>query len=78
MDRDFWCDDKCNSCEICVRICPAKNIAMKKGRPTWQHHCEQCLACIQWCPQESIQFGKKTPAFQRYHHPEITLNDILA
>ncbi|HEX7502683.1 MAG TPA: EFR1 family ferrodoxin [Acidobacteriota bacterium] len=77
MDKDFWCDDKCNSCEICARICPAKNIAMKKGRPAWQHHCEQCLACIQWCPQESIQFGKKTPAYLRYHHPEVRLKDMI-
>ena len=77
MDRNFWCDDKCNSCEICVRVCPARNIAMKKGRPAWQHQCEQCLACIQWCPQESIQFGKKTPGYERYHHPEITLPDML-
>jgi ferredoxin len=77
MDRDFWCDDKCNSCEICARICPAKNIEMKKGRPSWQHRCEQCLACIQWCPQESIQFGKKTPAYPRYHHPEISLKDMI-
>jgi NAD-dependent dihydropyrimidine dehydrogenase PreA subunit len=77
MDKDFWCDDKCNSCEICVRVCPAKNIVMKKGRPDWQHGCEQCLACIQWCPQEAIQFGKKTPAYKRYHHPEIALKDMI-
>jgi ferredoxin len=77
MDKDFWCDDRCDSCGICARICPAGNIELKKGRPAWNHHCEQCLACIQWCPQESIQLGKKTPAYERYHHPEITLNDML-
>jgi NAD-dependent dihydropyrimidine dehydrogenase PreA subunit len=77
MDKDFWCDDKCNSCEICARVCPAGNIAMKKGRPFWKHNCEQCLACIQWCPQEAIQFGKKTPAYERYHHPEIALKDMI-
>ena len=78
MDKDFWCDDKCNSCGVCVQVCPAGNIELKQGKPVWHHNCEQCLACIQWCPQESIQFGKKTPAYQRYHHPEITLKDILA
>jgi ferredoxin len=77
MDKDFWCDDQCNSCGICVRVCPAGNVEMKNGRPEWKHHCEQCLACIQWCPQQSIQFGKKTPAYERYHHPEITLQDML-
>ncbi len=77
MDKDFWCDDKCDSCEICARVCPAGNIEMKNGRPAWTHHCEQCLACIQWCPRQAIQFGKKTPAYERYHHPEIGLGDML-
>jgi len=76
MDKDFWCDDKCNACGVCVRVCPAQNIALKEGQPAWQHNCEQCLACIQWCPQESIQFGKKTPAYERYHHPEVSLKDM--
>lgn len=77
MDKDFWSDDKCNACGVCVQVCPAKNIELKKGKPVWQHRCEQCLACIQWCPQESIQFGKKTPGYERYHHPEIQLEDMI-
>jgi ferredoxin len=77
MDKDFWCDDKCNACGICVRICPAKNIELQEGKPLWRHYCEQCLACIQWCPQESIQYGKKTPAYERYHHPEVQLKDMI-
>ncbi|MBN2399909.1 MAG: EFR1 family ferrodoxin [Candidatus Aminicenantes bacterium] len=78
MDKGFWCDDKCNACGICVKVCPAKNIILEAGKPLWQHRCEQCLACIQWCPQESIQYGKKTPAYERYHHPEVQLNDMIA
>ena len=77
MDKDFWCDERCDSCGTCARVCPAANIDMKKGRPEWRHRCEQCLACIQWCPREAIQFGKRTPAYERYHHPEITLDDML-
>lgn len=77
MDRDFWVDERCNSCEVCVRVCPAKNIVLQAGQPVWQHHCEQCLACIQWCPEESIQYGKKTPAYERYHHPEVQLKDMI-
>ena len=78
MDRSFWVDDKCNGCGICKAVCPSGNIDLPAGRPNWQHHCEQCLACIQWCPQEAIQFGKKTPRYRRYHHPEVTLKDMLA
>jgi formate hydrogenlyase subunit 6/NADH:ubiquinone oxidoreductase subunit I len=77
MDKKFWADEKCNSCEICSRVCPAGNIEMTKGKPTWQHRCEQCLACLQWCPQEAIQYGEKTARYQRYHHPEVILKDML-
>jgi ferredoxin len=77
MDKSFRVDEKCNHCGICARVCPAENIVMLEGKPTWQHHCEQCLACIQWCPQEAIQYGKKTPAYKRYHQPEILLKDVL-
>ena len=77
MDKDFWVDDRCNSCAICVRVCPAGNITLAAGRPVWQHHCEQCLACIQWCPETAIQFGKKTPGYERYHHPDVQLKDMI-
>jgi Pyruvate/2-oxoacid:ferredoxin oxidoreductase delta subunit len=78
MDKGFWCDERCNACAICVKVCPARNIVLAAGKPVWQHRCEQCLACIQWCPKESIQYGKKTPAYERYHHPDVQLKDIMA
>ncbi len=77
MDNKFCVDDKCNRCGICSEVCPAGNIEMSDGKPVWLHRCEQCLACLQWCPQQSIQYGKKTVNYQRYHHPEVTLKDIL-
>lgn len=77
MDRSFWTDAKCNSCGICSKVCPAGNITMADGRPLWSHRCEQCFACLQWCPQEAIQYGKRTPGYERYHHPEISLKDVL-
>ena len=77
MDRQFWSDDKCNSCEVCSKVCPAENIAMAGGKPVWGHRCEQCFACLQWCPSEAIQYGKKTPRYARYHQPEILLKDVL-
>jgi ferredoxin len=77
MDGKFLADEKCNHCGICVRLCPAENISLEEGKPTWHHHCEQCLACIQWCPQKAIQYGPKTAGYERYHHPEIQLKDVL-
>lgn len=78
MDKSFWADDKCTGCKICEKICPAQNIKMINGKPAWQHRCEQCFACIQWCPEEAIQYGSGTAKKKRYHHPEITLKDMLA
>jgi Pyruvate/2-oxoacid:ferredoxin oxidoreductase delta subunit len=77
MDKKFWVDDKCNSCGICSKVCPADNIEMVNEKPSWLHRCEQCFACLQWCPQEAIQYGKKTAQYPRYHHPEVTLQQML-
>lgn len=77
MDKKFWVDDKCNSCGICSKVCPAENIGMTNGKPGWLHRCEQCFACLQWCPQGAIQYGKKTAQYPRYHHPEVTLREVL-
>ncbi len=77
MDRRFWADNKCNKCEICVKVCPAGNITLRDGKPHWHHWCEQCFACLQWCPMGSIQYGKRTSKYKRYHHPEVKLADML-
>jgi len=78
MDKSFFTDEKCSSCGICSKICPARNILMTEVRPVWQHRCEQCFACIQWCPEEAIQYGRGTRNKKRYHHPDISLKDMLA
>ncbi len=78
MDKNFWVDDQCNHCGICLKICPVSNIEMIGEKPSWFHRCEQCFACLQWCPQKAIQYGKKTYKYQRYyHHPEVNLKDML-
>lgn len=77
MANNFWVDERCNQCGLCVKLCPSSNITINNDKLTWHNHCEQCLACIQWCPKEALQYGKKTPAYERYHHPEIKLKDLL-
>ena len=78
MDKSFLADDQCSRCGICEKICPARNIEMAGGKPAWHHRCEQCFACLQWCPEEAIQHGKNTKTKKRYHHPDISLKDMLA
>jgi len=77
IDKNFWTDDKCKGCGICVTVCPVSNIEMVKDRPVWQHHCEKCLTCIQWCPKEAIQYKDVTLKRKRYHHPDVKLSDML-
>jgi ferredoxin len=75
-DRNFWSDERCNSCGICVKVCPVDNIELVDGRPSWLHRCEQCFACIHLCPKDSIQIGRRTLKRTRYHHPEVKVKDI--
>ncbi|MBN2567340.1 EFR1 family ferrodoxin [Candidatus Woesearchaeota archaeon] len=76
-DREFWVNDRCISCGRCALICPVGNIRMANGHPTWLHRCEQCLACIHWCPSEAIQLGTKSEGKQRYHHPDIAVEELF-
>ncbi len=77
MDRWFWVDDNCNSCAICVKICPVKNIVLENGKPKWLKKCEQCVACINLCPKKAIQFGKITQKRGRYINKYIKLKEFL-
>lgn len=76
-DKSYVVLPKCNSCNICYRICPVSNIKMENGKPVWQHKCEQCMACLQFCPVEAIQYGKSTESRKRYRHPEVKANDLF-
>jgi ferredoxin len=77
LDKSFHVDDNCNSCGVCEKVCPVKNIVLTDGIPQWQHKCQHCLACINFCPEKSIQFEEKTLKTGRYHHPEIKLKEII-
>jgi len=76
-DKFFHVDDSCSSCGICEKVCPVSNIKLVEGKPQWKHKCVQCLACIHYCPEVSIQYGDKTLKRGRYHHPEITVKDMM-
>jgi ferredoxin len=76
MDRFFRADDTCNGCGVCERVCPARNVTILEGRPVWQGRCEQCFACLHWCPEQAIQFGGSTRGRERYHHPEVSRQDM--
>lgn len=73
------CDStRCNQCHVCAQICPTNNITKTKGLPLWGNNCTQCYACIQWCPQQAIRFGRiRIGKKGQYHHPDITLSEMM-
>jgi ferredoxin/flavodoxin len=78
QDKAFHVDERCNGCGICAQVCPVSNIELKDKRPSWRHTCQQCLACLHWCPQAAIQIGKTPASRGRYHHPDVSLQDMKA
>jgi ferredoxin len=73
----FNITNACDGCKICTKVCPVKNIIMENNKPVFNSRCEQCMACIQWCPQKAINYKTKTQSRKRYHHPSITIQEII-
>jgi MinD superfamily P-loop ATPase len=73
----FWVNAACDGCGTCAGVCPSGNIDLEDGRPTWKDHCEICVACLHWCPRRAIQAGRATLKRKRYHHPSVSLSDML-
>lgn len=50
-------EEKCNSCGVCVRVCPAESISLqgedKKARLD-PGFCLECLRCVEACPRNAI------------------------
>jgi ferredoxin len=77
VDRLFRTDGECDHCGNCAKVCPSGNVELREGGPVWHRRCEQCFACLQWCPRQNIQWGNRTRRNERYHHPSVTLADII-
>ncbi|MCL2883372.1 MAG: EFR1 family ferrodoxin [Coriobacteriia bacterium] len=69
----FHVRKSCTLCGTCMQVCPTKNISMpedENGVPTRMDHCIVCLACVHWCPERALSTARGLHL--RYHHPEIT------
>lgn len=77
IEEKFWTNDKCDLCGICTEICPKNLIKISDSKVVWKESCEKCLACLHWCPKAAIQNGDISSTCRRYHHPEISVMDII-
>lgn len=75
--RRLHATDRCNRCGICARICPTENITVTDNAVAWGSACTWCYACIHWCPQEAVEIGGRTQGKRRYHHPDVTVADMV-
>ena len=51
----FAVSDKCTSCQVCFKTCPAGTITWVDNKPAWGWTCQQCYRCINSCPQAAIE-----------------------
>ncbi len=73
----FLLDECCTGCGTCEKICITKRIKMNKNKPEWIHdNCSFCYACFNYCPQQAIGVKHYTKKLGRYHHPDISADDI--
>jgi len=77
MGKTFSVGAQCNGCGVCASVCPAGNIVLSDGKPTWRNRCETCLACVNWCPQLVISGGMAQGDF-KFKNAHITLKQMQA
>ncbi len=77
-DKSFIATESCNSCGLCAKVCPVRNIDFQNNKPEWKgRKCQRCLACLHLCPKISIQYGQITKKRHRYKNPYITNNHLF-
>ena len=77
-DLKYEVNKDCVACGICRDVCPARNISLDKGIPTFHHQCEGCLSCIQHCPRAAIHYKNKKLSHRRYYNEQAGVNELSA
>ncbi|WP_424357561.1 EFR1 family ferrodoxin [Methanocella sp. MCL-LM] len=77
LPRRYHTTDKCSGCGTCTKLCPVNNVTLADKKVTWGSNCTHCLACFHWCPRQAVEIGGKSADIARYHHPAISVKDII-
>ncbi len=46
---------KCQTCQLCISVCPTDSITIKDGKAEISDTCIACGACVAVCPNEAIE-----------------------
>lgn len=67
---NFFAEEGCVRCMLCVKRCPSKAIKLSDKGPVWiKESCFLCLGCLHRCPQNIIQYGDQTKGHGQYKNP---------
>lgn len=75
--------ERCVGCGTCARVCPIGNITMQEREgqnpvPVMGSKCTSCLGCVHFCPHQAMELNGKHPDKSwQYHHPDVTLKDMI-
>ncbi|MDR1417723.1 MAG: EFR1 family ferrodoxin [Endomicrobium sp.] len=63
----------CNKCNLCINICPTKNIGLDKNNyPVFKaQNCQICMRCISYCPQKAIKSFLIKKTYQALNQQEL-------
>jgi len=65
--EDLRIHEDCTACNLCVDICPAKNLVNQAGKIEHQSTCTVCYRCVNRCPQKAITvYIHRKPKWQYY------------
>jgi flavodoxin/ferredoxin len=67
--KNYYVNDKCINCKLCIKSCPTGNIESTEGVFTFGKKCIACLRCYNICPVKAIRFKGMDDSDYRYKAP---------
>ena len=52
--KELQIHDDCTACNLCIKICPMKNLESHQGKIKHLNNCTICYRCVNHCPQKVI------------------------
>lgn len=65
--NSVFINNDCIKCDICVSVCPMKNLEYQNNKITQKSNCTICYRCINKCPQKAISVLIHGKIKKQYH-----------